>query len=825
MIAVGLSTDEAKRRLEETGPNEPVVARGPSLVADVARRFANPLVAVLLAASAVSAVLREVVDASIIVSIVAMSAALELLQTTRSTKAAERLRSGVAPTATVRRDGKWIELSRREVVPGDVIRLSAGDLVPADAELVESKDLHVQEAALTGESLPAEKEAGREEPANLVWLGSSVVSGTAIAVVRATGASTSFGRIAAALAKRRPQTELERSVHAFGVFIMKTVLSLLLFVFASAAVLKHDALDALLFAIALAVGLTPEFLPMITTVTLAQGAVRMSHEKVIVKNLAAIQHLGSIDILCCDKTGTLTTGELTLEAHVDPMGSPSELTFRLAYVNSFFETGVANPYDTAVVSRGDVSPLDVAVLKHGTLDVKQHEKIDEMPFDFERRRMSVVVGRGEHRLLVTKGAPEHVLAACETFERAGVVHVLDEGARARCREAYERLGEDGHRVLAVAYGRPPKKPAYDKHDETALTLIGFLAFADPPLEDAGDAIALLGASGVEVKILTGDAELVAEHVCKRVGLDPGEIVLGPEVDRMTDPALAHVAEKTRVFARVTPAQKNRVVAALRARGHVVGFIGDGINDAPSLHSADVGVSVASAVDVAKDAADVILLERHLKVLHAGVVQGRRAFGNVMKYLLMGTSSNFGNMFSMAGAYLALPFLPMLPTQILLNNFLYDVAQITIPMDNVDEQFLKKPRRWDIALIRRFMILIGPLSSLYDFLTFWVLLRVFHAPPQLFHSGWFVESLATQTLVIFVIRTASSPLKSRPSRALALTACGVVVLGAALPFSPIAHLLGFVPLPMGYFFFLSGAVVTYLCLVQLVKRVVMRRLLA
>ncbi|HEY1391089.1 MAG TPA: magnesium-translocating P-type ATPase [Ktedonobacterales bacterium] len=831
---LGLTMAEAERRLKQVGPNEPPAAQRAQGIRQLVQFFANPLVIILLVASVVSAALGETLNATIIVIMVLLSVALNFFQAARSQRAADHLRASVTPTATVLRDGAWQELPRRELVPGDIIRLSAGDLVPADARLIEAHDLHVQQAALTGESLPSEKEAsdseaqdGRNggdsdtrvtatqplaETRHVVLLGSSVVSGAATAVVVATGAATAFGDIVARLAARPPETEFDRGLRRFSFLIMRTVIFLVLFALAVNLAFKRPAFDSFLFAAALAVGLTPEFLPMITTVTLGQGALRMAREKVIVKHLAALQNFGSMDILCSDKTGTLTTGELVLGQHLDSMGQNSGRVLLLAAVNSEFETGIR-------------SPLDTAILAHGRTDVSAYHKIDEIPFDFERRRSSVVAEVGGQRLLVAKGAPESIMQISASYERAGttiVAEPLEGEARRACEATYQRLSEQGYRVLALGYRAVPAKDAYHADEETGLTLAGFLAFVDPPLPEARAVLAAFHRDGLDVKILTGDNDLMARHLCEQVGLNGRQIVLGDQLDTMSDSALQHVAEQTQVFARVSPAQKNRIMLALKARGHVVGFLGDGINDAPSLHVADVGISVASAVDIAKDAAEIILLEHSLTVLHRGILEGRKAFGNVMKYLLMGTSSNFGNMFSMAGAALFLPFLPMLPTQILLNNFLYDLSQVTIPTDNVDESFIVKPHRWDISLIRDFMVFIGPISSLYDFLTFFVLLAVFHATEPLFQTGWFVESLATQTLVIFVIRTAGNPFRSRPSRALTLTTLTVVLVGMLLPVTPLAGALGFVPLPPLYFLFLLVATITYLALVQVVKGVLMRR---
>lgn len=816
----GLSSQEAAQKLESCGLNEPSVVVKASAVRDLLRRFASPLVAILLLASVVSAFVRDFVNSFIVLLIVLLSVVVEFVQTRRSQQAADALKAQVAQSAMVRRDGRFISIPRRLVVPGDVVRLDAGDLVPADGVILEGKDLHFSEAALTGESLPVEKHA--TDP---VSMGTSVVSGCGTARITKTGAETAFSAIAKSLAQKPPQSEFERGIARFGSFILKTVLFLVLFVFLVSAVLHRDPLESLLFAVALAVGLTPEFLPMITTVTLTRGAVRMAESKVIVKNLAAIQNFGSIDILCCDKTGTLTTGEMSLEEWVGPLGGCAERPLLLCCLNSFFESGIDNPVDEAVLRKAKLNALDSAVLRHEHPDISGFTKLDEIPFDFERRRVSVVAQRATETLLVSKGAPEQVLEVCTSYEADGAVTEFDPAARAAAHVVFEGLSGRGFRVLAVAYRVVEAGRAFDKSDEHDLVLAGFVAFADPPREDARETLAKLSAAGVQVKVLTGDNELVTAQICDRVGISTTDLLLGTAIDGMTDAALFHEAERVHVFARVSPAQKNRILRVLKFRGHVVGFLGDGINDAPSLHAADVGISVSGATDVARDAADIILLEPDLSVLLTGIIEGRRAFGNVMKYLLMGTSSNFGNMLSMAGAAVLLPFLPMLPTQILLNNFLYDMAQVGIPSDAVDADFVQKPRKWDIALIKKFMFWVGPVSSLYDFLTFFVLLRVLHASERTFHTGWFVESLLTQTLVIFVIRTAGNPFASKPSPALTWTALGVAALAIALPLSPLATRLGFVPLPAIYYLFLAVATATYLGLVELVKRFALRRALA
>jgi Mg2+-importing ATPase len=731
---------------------------------------------------------------------VIVSVALNFAQAYTSQRAARRLRERVAQAATVIRDGAVQEIPVSRVVPGDVVRCTAGDLVPADARLLSARDLFVNEAALTGESLPVEKHAG-----DVVLRGTSVVSGLALAGVERTGRATEIGAVAAQLAQRAPETEFERGMRQFGLLIVRLVVLLTVNVFFVNALFRRDLVESLLFAVALAVGLTPELLPMIVSVTLARGAVRMAARKVIVKRLASIENFGSRDVLCSDKTGTLTRGEMTLGRHINARGEEDEEVIRLAAINATYQTGLR-------------SPMDEALLRHDHPDVARVVRIDEIPFDFERRRVSVVVECAGERELVTKGAPESVLAACMAVrvDDEGA-RPLDDGLRKSTEALFASLSAEGCRVLAIASRPVPVRDVYGQDDERELTFVGFAAFVDPPLEGAGAAMAALRADGVDVKILTGDSELVTQKICADLGIVTGDIVTGADVDRMSDPALAAVAERTTVFARVSPVQKNRIVQALRSRGHVVGCLGDGINDAPALRSADVGISVQHAVDVARDAADIILLEKSLAVLHDGVVKGRASFGNIMKYVLMGTSSNFGNMLSMAAASLFLPFLPMLPAQILLNNLLYDAAQLGIPSDRVDRTYMLKPRRWNVAHIRRSMLVLGPVSSLYDFLTFVVMLRVFHAGEALFRTGWFMESLAAQTLVIFVIRTSAPAGRSRPSPFLAGGVLLAVGTGMVLPFTPLAPALGFTRPPAVFLAVLAAMVLTYLLLVEDVKR--------
>ncbi|UGB39580.1 magnesium-translocating P-type ATPase [Frateuria soli] len=813
----GLSDAEAVRRRARYGPNE-FHRTGSGLLATVAGAFANPLVAILIAAAVTSGVLGDVLGALIIAVIVLLSLVLNATLGFRSQRAAERLRAEITPMATVHRDGRWQERPRRELVPGDLIRLSAGDRIPADARLLEARDFHVQQAALTGESIPVEKEPAPADadagPAakGRVFLGSSVVAGTAVAEVVATGAATAFGEVAARLGERPPSTEFERGLKDFAGLIMRTVVMLVLLVLLVGVVLHRPPLQTLLFALALAVGLTPEFMPMITTVTLARGAVRMARRRVIVRHLAAIEDFGSMTVLLSDKTGTLTRGDTAVDGSWDASGEPSSRVAQLAVLNAMFETGTR-------------SPLDAAILRDCPPAPPGWSKLDEIPLDFERRRMSIVVERDGERWIVTKGAPESVLPACVQCELGEGTFLLDASRRNESERAYQAMGERGLRVLAIAWRPVDARTRYAATAETGLVLAGFVSFADPLMPGVAPALQALAADGIPLKILTGDNPRVARHVCAQAGLDPGEVVTGDALRGMSETALGLLAARTRVFALVTPEQKRRIVMALKARSEVVGFLGDGVNDAPSLHAADVGISVADAVDIARDSADILLRERNLEVLHAGVIEGRRAFANVMKYLFMGTSSNFGNMFSMVVGALVLPFLPMLPSQILLNNFLYDLAQTTIPSDNVDQAQLRGPQRWSVPLIRRFMYGIGPVSSLYDLLTFYVLIRWLHATAETFHTGWFIESLATQTLVVFVIRTRGNPLRSRPAALLVASVSLVVAAGLVLPWTPLAAMFGFVPLPPAFFAFLAVATGSYLLLVQALKKRFMRAVAA
>ena len=809
----GLTTAEAAKRLRIYGPNSMDQESRFAALIDFLRFFANPLVIILVVASAISISLGDHVGGIIIIAMVLLSVVLNFFMEFQARHAVEAIRKQVATTAAVLRDGREQELPVEQLVKGDVIHLNAGDLVPADARLLEVKDLQVRESALTGESLPVEKlvqdlaagARGVGDASNSVFLGTAVQTGIATAVIVATGRRTALGAIAGRLTERPPETEFARGIRNFGLMITKVILLLVLFVLLVNIILHRPILESFLFSVALAVGMTPEMMPMIITITLAKGARRMAAKQVLVKQLAAIEDFGSMTILCSDKTGTLTEGEIVLDRHVDVSGKEDENVLRLIYLNSFFQAGIR-------------SPLDDAILKHERPKITEYAKLDEIPFDFHRKRLSVVVSHAEECLLVTKGEAESVFAICDSVTIDGVSQPFNDQRRAEAAATFQKLSAEGYRALGVAVLKVPKQGVYKVEAEKGMTLAGFAAFLDPPKQGVQAVLQSLKQNGVSIVIMTGDNQYVTQKVARDVGLPADLLVIGSQIDTMDDAALAYQAEHGAIFARVSPEQKNRVIIALKAHGHVVGFIGDGINDAPALHTADVGISVMNGVDVAKDAAKIILLEKDLCVLNDGIVEGRRSFANIMKYIIMGTSSNFGNMFSMAAASLFLPFLPMLPTQILLNNFLYDISQISIPTDNVDDALLHKPKRWQISFIRQFMMIIGPISSIYDFLTFAIVLYAFHAATNapLFHTAWFVESLATQTLVVFVIRTAGNPFSSRPSKSLLIAVLTIVTLAMVIPYTPVGTLLGFVPLPFMLVAAIGLLAVTYLLVVQMVK---------
>jgi len=800
----GLSSAEAAVRLAQYGPNRVDTDLRTSFVRALFGRLRNPLVLVLIGAAAILAATGDAPSFIVISVILLLSILLDVVQEYRAGNAAEKLRAEVCLTSRVWRDGRAVDLATTELVPGDVVQVAAGDLVPADCKLLAARDLYVNEALLTGEAYPAEKHAGKPDQ-DMIRMGCSVVSGTATATVAATGRASQLGAIAGALRRPAPPTAFALGIRDFGRMIVQITIFLVLFTLFINLLLHRPPLESFLFAVALAVGLTPELLPMIVSVTLAEGALRLSRRGVIVKRLSAVHDLGSMDILCSDKTGTLTEARITLMREVDASGAAGGGALRLGRLNAAFETGLK-------------SPLDDAILAAGKDDLAGWTKLDEVPFDFERRRVSVLAEGEGRRIIIVKGAPEDILPLASHSQReGGALQPLDAAAHDKANQVLASLGGEGLRVLAVAWREAaPDCQKACIADESDLVLAGFLAFLDPPKAGAAEALAGLAALGVTVKVLTGDNPDVTRHVGRAIGLDVATVLTGPQIALLDDAALESRLGATTLFCRVTPQQKSRILAAFRHQGHVVGYLGDGINDAPSLHAADVGFSVDTAVDVAKDAASMILLRKDLGVLADGVREGRRTFANIMKYVMMGTSSNFGNMFSMAGGALLLPFLPMLPIQILLNNLLYDLSEIAIPMDRVDPIMLARPRRWNLALVRKFMFVLGPISSLFDFVTFFVLLRLLGAGEALFHTGWFVESLATQVLVIFIIRTAD-PLHNPPHPALVVTSLAAVGLALLLPFTAAGAWLGFVPMPGKLMAALALVTLVYLGLVFVARR--------
>lgn len=823
----GLSPEAARARLKTWGPNLLRRKREWPVVLRFAARFTNPLLLVLLAAAAVSALLGDLTSFALIGSLVVFSVTLDFVQEHRAGRAAQALEASVAVKARVLRGGQPTLVAVAQLVPGDRVLLAAGSVVPADGRLLQADHLFVNEAALTGEPFPVEKRADAPvaraadplEQADSVFMGCTVVSGHGQMLVCATGDATLFGGIAEALTSEPPPTEFERGIRRFGALLTRWTLALVLFALLVNLLRLQAPLDAFLFAVALAVGLTPELLPMIVSVTLARGALRLARAHVIVKRLSAIEDLGAMDVLCTDKTGTLTEARVVLTDSLDRLDAPCPRAFELGWLNSHFATGVR-------------SPLDEALLAHAPVDASGWTKRGEIPFDFERRRVAVLLAHGARTLLVVKGAPEEVLRLCTQHAVDGGAAPLDDETRRGLQAQIDALGARGQRVLAVAVREPAGtgEATGETAGETAgemavdgaaaereLCFVGLLAFLDPPKLSAAKALRDLAALGVTAKVVTGDGEAVTRHVCEQLGQPVLGVLTGRAIDALDDAALQAAAQRTNLFCRVSPAQKTRIVQALRAAGHVVGYMGDGINDAPPLRAADVGVSVDDAVDVAKQAADLILLRHSLDALRHGVLEGRRTFANVMKYIRMATSSNFGNMLSMAGASLFLPFLPMTSVQILLNNLLYDLSELALPLDEVDRNDLQAPRRWDIAQIQRFMVSVGPLSSLFDFATFALLVFVAKAGEQTFHSAWFLESMATQILVVFVIRTPRRAWRSRPSRWLLLSAGLALGVAVALPYTPAAAALGLVPLPGWLLLCLAGLTAAYLACAEAAKR--------
>src|SRR5450830_377465 len=825
----GLSQVEADSRLKQVGTNEIAREKRQSALMRLLSNIKNPLVLLLTALGVLSYLTGDHRATVVIFVMVILGVVLRFFQEMRADHAAEKLQAMVSNTATLVRGGKEEEVPLKTLVPGDIIRLAAGDMVPADVRVLSAKDLFLNQMALTGEALPLEKKAAPAsadvqnplELPNICFLGSNVESGSATAVVIYTGDRTYFGSLAASIVGQRQLTSFDKGINKFTWLMIYFIAVMVPAVFLINGLSKHDWMEAFLFAMAVAVGLTPEMLPMIVTVNLSKGALAMARRKVIVKRLNSIQNFGAMDVLCTDKTGTLTQGKIVLEKHLDVYGNPSEKVLHFGYLNSYHHTGLKNLLDQAI--------LDHEGLREHLKADEKYRKIDEIPFDFVRRRMSVVVEDDTGlNTLICKGAVEEVMSQCTRVEVKGeVIEVLPEHDAKR-RQLADELNGQGFRVIALAYKQMPgasDEPVYSVKDESDLILLGFLAFLDPPKDTATEALKRLHTLNVGVKVLTGDNEIITAYICKEVGMPVEHLLLGSQIEKMSEMELPEAANATSVFARLVPAHKERIIRALQSKGHVLGFMGDGINDAPALKAADVGISVDSAVDIAKESSDIILLENSLLVLEQGVLEGRRVFGNIVKYIKMAASSNFGNMFSVVGASAFLPFLPMLPIQVLTNNLLYDFSQTTIPTDQVDAEWLVKPRKWEIGRILRFILFIGPISSLFDYLTFFMMLYVFNCwkNPALFHTGWFVESLFTQTLIIHVIRTNKIPfLQSRASWPLATSSVIIVAAGAWLTVSPLAPTLVFVPLPPRYWLYLGLMLLGYAVLTQVVKTWFIRR---
>jgi len=844
----GLLDREADKRLRRFGPNAVALEQRPHWIKLLGKNFLSAVNLLLLGIAGVSLGMGDFTSAVMVSLMVVLSTLLSFAQEYRSNNAAEKLRHMVRSTATVQRQDKRLgvppevveafeiqlhpmgpeihDIPIEALVPGDIVHLSAGDMVPADLRIIQSKDLSLNQSTLTGESLPVDKHALLDKDTgnaldfcNLCFMGSNVLSGTATALVLRTGTSTYFGSLAHEISTQRSGTSFEKGAQRFAMLMLRFMLVMAPLVFLINGLTKGNWIEAFLFAIAVAVGMAPEMLPMIVTINLSKGAISLSRKKVIVKRLNAIQNFGAMDVLCTDKTGTLTQGRVVLEKHVGPDGEESDKVLEHAYLNSYHQTGLKNMVDLAILHHAEV---------HKGLDVENRfRKIDEVPFDFHRRRMSVVVEQdGRHHLLVCKGAVEEMLAVCTQIEVNGVITPMDETWQKRLLTLKDDLNADGFMVIAVACRIfPSTRDVYSVKDEQGLTLLGYTGFFDPPRESAAQALAALHQHGVSVKILTGDNETVSRMTCGQVGLAITGVLSGQDITAMNDAALREAVETSNIFVKLAPEQKSRIIAALHASNHVVGFLGDGINDGPALKAADIGISVDSAVDIAKESADIILLEKSLMVLEQGVMEGRRVFGNIVKYLRMSASSNFGNMLSMLGASAFLPFLPMMPVQILLNNLFYDFAQTTIATDTVDEEYLSRPRQWEIGNISRFMLIFGPISSLFDYATYFTLIYWFGGwqNQTLFHTGWFLESLLSQTLIVHIIRTGRIPfIESRASLPLMVTSIGICLLGLWLPFSSFAAHFGFAPMPAGYGLALFVIIGAYLVFTQLVKTWFIRR---
>ena len=811
----GLSGPEAARRLSQYGPNllKPPTRSGPLWL--LLGQFKSPIILILFFAAGLSFYLEDHADAEIILGIVLVSGLLGFWQEYGAASAVSKLLAAVQTKTQVLRDGATVEIPLEQVVPGDIVILSAGSSVPGDCRVLESRDLFVDEATLTGETYPAEK-SSEPVPADTplakrtsaLFMGTHVVSGSGKAVVASTGRQTEFGKISDHLSLRPPETEFERGIRQFGFLLMKVTLVMVIIIFAINVYFHRPVLEAFMFAMALAVGLTPSLLPAIISVNLSHGARRMAQLKVIVRRLASIENFGSMNVLCSDKTGTLTEGQLRLMSSLDLDGKDSESVFLWAYLNSAYETGFASPIDEAI--RGHAKP-----------DISKYRKLDEIPYDFLRQRLSVLVDDGGVHRMITKGALKNVLEACASAQKADGT-IVDIGAvMGGLQDRFKALSDEGLRVLALACRDMGAQTKIAKEHESGMTFMGFLVFSDSPKEGIVETIADLARLGVALKVITGDNALVAAHVAQKVGIAQPAVLTGSEMREMSDGALLARAPRVNVFAEVEPNQKERIIRSLQKAGNVVGYMGDGINDASALHAADVSISVESAADVAKEAADIVLLEKDLRVLHDGVVEGRRTFANTLKYVFMATSANFGNMFSMAGASLFLPFLPLLPKQVLLLNLMTDFPEMTIATDSVDEEYIQHPHRWNIKFIQRFMVWFGLLSSIFDYITFGVLLLILHAKEGQFQTGWFVESVISACLVVLVIRTRRTFFQSRPGRYLLLTTLVVVAATFVAPYTPIAGILGFEPLPGLFLLAVVGIVAVYAVAAEVAKRIFYR----
>jgi Mg2+-importing ATPase len=812
----GLSSDEARNRLEKFGYNVLGSKRKKGVLSLLLSQFKSPIVLILLGATGLSFFLHDPSDALIILTIVIISGLLGFVQEHGAQNAVEKLLETLEIKSIILRDGTETDIPAKDIAPGDVVVLNAGVNIPADCLILESKDLFVDEAPLTGETYPVEKMPARlpeETPlgrrVNSLFMGTHVVSGRARAVVVGTGEETEFGKISGHLKMRPPETEFQRGIRRFGYLLLELTLMLVIGIFAVNVYLSRPVMDSFLFSLALAVGLTPQLLPVIISINLAHGARGMAAKKVIVKRLSSIENFGSMDVLCSDKTGTLTEGAVRVHSSFDAVGDESGKCLHYAYLNSKFETGFVNP-------------IDEAVRNFREYDIAGKSKLDEVPYDFIRKRLSVLVTGGQGNELIIKGAFLSVLAVCSRAELAGGQVVDKSSIKDRMVERYERLGSEGFRLLGVAYKRMGQNERISKEDERDMIFLGFVSLYDPLKAEIGSTISRLKELGVSLKIITGDSRFVAFHVAEQIGLAQKGMLSGTEIRAMSDEALMKQGNEVDVFAEVEPNQKERIILALHKSGRVVGYMGDGINDASALHAADVGISVDSAVDVAKEAAGIVLLEKDLGVLIDGIKEGRRTFSNTLKYVFMATSANFGNMFSMAGASLFLPFLPLLPKQILLTNLLTDIPEMTIAADNVDQEMVERPRRWNIRFIRKFMLTFGILSSFFDYMTFGVLKLLLHASTEQFRTGWFLESVVSATLIVLVVRTRKFFLKSRPHRYLALATLLVVLLTISIPFISFAKLFGFTKLPLSFLGVLSGIVLLYVCAAEVTKKIFYRK---